>query len=402
VSIVTARLVGREAFGALGIVQSTAGMIGTFAGLGLGMAATRYLAILRSVDPPRAGRIVTLTLAMALVSGCAAGVALFVLAPWLAVHTIRAAQLAPQLRIASLLLAASTVSTAQIGVLMGLEAFQTIAGIGVLRGALTLVIGVTAAWRWRLIGAVWALAISAALGCSLNQFALSRQCRRATVPPRLHNAWQEWPILWHFSFPAWLSGIMVAPSIWAACAMLVSAPSGYRHMGVFNAANQWRNAALLLPTVLCQPLLPIFADLHARRANDLKEAMWSSLKTVGLVSAVAAGVICVGSPLIMAAYGTEFRRSWPVLCMLAVSTVPAACCSVVGQAIAACGKLWPAFGMNLLWAAALIGFSLPSRQFGAAGLSGAFLISYALHAIAVTSYALCNRGMSFSHPVHFS
>src|ERR1035438_1477658 len=56
-SVVCARFLGKEGFGALGMIQSTAGMFGIFAGLGLGLTATKYVSEFRRQDPMRAGRI---------------------------------------------------------------------------------------------------------------------------------------------------------------------------------------------------------------------------------------------------------------------------------------------------------------------------------------------------------
>src|SRR5208282_6029974 len=60
-SVVCARFLGREGFGALGMIQSTAGMFGIFAGLGLGLTATKYVSEFRRQDPVRAGRILALS-----------------------------------------------------------------------------------------------------------------------------------------------------------------------------------------------------------------------------------------------------------------------------------------------------------------------------------------------------
>ena len=387
-SIVTARLVGKEAFGALGILQSTAGTLGTFAGLGLGVAATKYIAELLTVDAIRAGRVASLTLILAFVAGGTAGAALFMSGPWVATHTINAPDLLPQLRIASALTVASVINGVQIGVLTGLEAFSAIALVSVARGILSVLIGVIAVLGWGLSGAVVALAVCATVGCCLNQIALNRVCRHAGVPIVICGMWKEWSLLWRFCLPAWLSSAMVGPVTWGACAILVNAPDGFSQMGIYNAANQWRNATLFLPAVISQPLLPIFADLHRKRSADCEHLMWVSVAAAGFLSAIVAVPICIGSPWIMSLYGSRFGESWLVLCLLAASTIPAACCGVVGQVIAGGGKLWRGLIMNLLWAAILISFTLGSRQFGAVGLSAALFISYSVHAVIVTVYTL--------------
>src|SRR5512135_1086120 len=43
-SIVVARILGRQQFGEFGIINNTIGMFGIFAGFGLGMTATKYVA----------------------------------------------------------------------------------------------------------------------------------------------------------------------------------------------------------------------------------------------------------------------------------------------------------------------------------------------------------------------
>src|SRR5690349_3358073 len=60
-TIVIARLLGKEDYGAYGIVQSTFGMFGLFAGLGIGSTAAKYVAEFKRKDPARAGRLLALS-----------------------------------------------------------------------------------------------------------------------------------------------------------------------------------------------------------------------------------------------------------------------------------------------------------------------------------------------------
>ena len=103
-SVITARLLGRDQFGEYGMIQSTVGMLGIFAGLGLGITATKYVAEFRNRDPERAGRIIALGCAVAIVSGGLLALCLLAYAPVLAAKTLNAPALADELRIASVLL----------------------------------------------------------------------------------------------------------------------------------------------------------------------------------------------------------------------------------------------------------------------------------------------------------
>ena len=87
-SIVCARFLGKDGFGALGMIQSTAGMFGIFAGLGLGLTATKYVAEFRRQDPEKAGRILALSASAAFVFGCVITVLLIFLAPFLATKVL--------------------------------------------------------------------------------------------------------------------------------------------------------------------------------------------------------------------------------------------------------------------------------------------------------------------------
>ena len=132
-SVITARLLGREQFGEYGIIQSTVGMFGVFAGMGLGLTATKYVAELRVTNPHRAGRIIALSTAVALGTATTAAVALSAAAPWLAASTLNAPNLSAELRIATGVLFLNALNGTQTGVLAGLEAFRTIARVNLIQ-----------------------------------------------------------------------------------------------------------------------------------------------------------------------------------------------------------------------------------------------------------------------------
>lgn len=387
-SMIAARLLGRESFGALGIIQSTVGVLGTFAGLGLGMTATKYVAELRASDPSRAGRVIGLSVGMSLATGAGVATALWVLSPWLATHAIAAPNLAGQLRIAAILLLLMTLNGVQTGTLSGLEAFRSLARVNLWRGIAALPVGVAAVWFGGLTGAVWALVASAALGCWFGQSAVRGACDSAGIPVSWRGAWRERAVLWRFSLPAFLSNVSVVTT-WAAYAIMAHRPAGYSQLGAFNAANQFRNGILLVPAVVGQPLLPMLSDLYTTSTSEFRRLLRTSLVLMAMVSAAIALPVCLMSPWIMALFGARFRSEWPALVFLAASTIPAACCSIVGQAIAGSGKQWTGFALNFIWAAALIGITLAwGSHLNAVRLAMAFAASYAVHTITTAACAL--------------
>jgi O-antigen/teichoic acid export membrane protein len=81
-SMFTARLLGAEAFGGFAIVQSTVSIAATLAGAGLGVTASRHVAEFRVRDPQRAGRILGLSAAVAVISGAILALATIASAPF--------------------------------------------------------------------------------------------------------------------------------------------------------------------------------------------------------------------------------------------------------------------------------------------------------------------------------
>src|SRR5215469_17588741 len=119
--IFVARLLGRDGFGELGIVQSTANMFQVLAGTAIGLTATKHVAEFRNSDPLRAGRIIALSNASSVIIGSVLALGLIISSSWLAQHTLAAPQLAPLLRIGALLLFLGAFSGAQGGALSGFE-----------------------------------------------------------------------------------------------------------------------------------------------------------------------------------------------------------------------------------------------------------------------------------------
>ena len=59
-------------------------MFGTFANVGVGLTATKYVAEFRRKDPARAGRIIAMSTVVAVATGCVVGALMVATSPWIA------------------------------------------------------------------------------------------------------------------------------------------------------------------------------------------------------------------------------------------------------------------------------------------------------------------------------
>jgi O-antigen/teichoic acid export membrane protein len=388
-SVPLGRILGRSDYGALGIVQTTIVTFAVFAGPSIGLTANKYVAELRDTDPVRAARILAMTSSLARIASGLFAMALLGAAEPLATHFLRAPALAPSLRVAALALFLTGIDSAQRGAIAGFEEFRALAYIGLARGLATLPVMLLLAWRFGLLGAVVGLAITAAVEAGINQHVL-RGCRRRSGFPKVgRERWTEWRAIVQFSLPALLAGAVSLPAAWLSSAFLTWRPGGYAELGMFNAANNWRNAILFLPVVVNQPFLSILA--HSFGVGEYRR-FWSVVRMNVLVTTVSAaavgGIVLLLRGHIMRAYGAGFDAGTPVLVYLVLAATLSAAVSAIGSAVSASGRMWHGAVLNGIWAMTLVTIAWALHGSGATGLAQAWFYAGCVHAVSVTLYVL--------------
>lgn len=383
-SIIVAHILGKAVFGELGIIQSTIQMFGVFAGFGLGTTSTRYVAELRDKDPGRAGRVIALAEIVTAITGGLMMLLLYAFAPFLAERTLAAPHLTGLLRIGSVLLFLNAVNSVQTGALAGFESFRTIANLNLYIGLASFALTLAGVFIGGLSGVVWGMTGAMAFAYVINHVAIKKEAKKHTIRIDYARALAERRVLFSFSLPACLSSTMVLPVTWVCNTMLVNTPSGYAEMGLFNAANQWRNAILFIPIALGGIVLPLLTNLRGRDDKaSYKKVLVYNIYLNGAVTVVLAGIVSLFAAAIMRLYGPEFAGGAVVLVCLVASAVFVSINGVIGQAIASKSKMWWGFLFNVLWGAALIVLShyFIGKGLGALGLAIAFLLAYFLHTV---------------------
>lgn len=378
--IIVARLLGKAGYGQLGIIQSTVGMFGVFAGFGLGQTATKYVAELRHKDPERAGRIMAMAGMVATATGALMAAVLFVLAPWLATATLAAPELAPLLRIGSLILIFEAMNGAQMGALAGFEAFRVSAMINIWVGLATFPMMTLGVYWGGLMGGVWALAANRALNWLLYHVGLRRETRRMGVPFRLQGARTEFRILLHYSLPSMLSGIMVTPTLWICNAMLVNQPDGYAQMGIFQATMVFQQMLLFIGNTLSAPLLPLLANHLDRRDERLERINMLSTWALGAFAVLFfLGLPEVASILFGKGFaGQHFTQTF-LLIVFGASIVIYR--QGLARILSAHGLMWWGMLSNLMWGGTLIGLTWVLVSRGAFGYATAWACAYGLNTV---------------------
>ena len=371
-----ARSIGKESFGQFTIVQSTANAISTFAGLGLSVTATKYIAELRLGSPARAGAAFTFIGLFTLTWTGALAAAIWMAAPQLAREVLKRPELVSSVRIGALLLFFTTVMNVQNGALAGFESFDALAKTSMLRGILILPFLLLGAAAGHVEGALIGFTSAAAVACAINQRLLWRRCRLHAMGWSLHGAFRELSILAAFSIPALLTNMIPAPCLTLAQTLLVRQPGGYGHLAVFTAAFQLRAGIILLPALLSQPLVPMLARSAASGTSSRRSLMRATCAATLAVSVPLAVLVCAFPKSLMLAYGHAFTGHSPVLILLAASAVMNSITAPFIASLTSSGRMWSLALAFTVWGAAFLTVScllLPSFQ--ATALAVAYLVA---------------------------
>lgn len=387
--IVLARLLGTSEFGEFSVLQSTLLTLQTLSGLGLGWAATRYVAKYKLTDLERVGRVSYFSENAALIAGCVCALILIFGADWVAEHVLEAQHLASLLKIISFSIALSATLGVKNGILMGLGKFRWLAYFNVFSGCWTFLLVVGGGWFFGLLGAALALALAAALDFFLMSFISRRAFQSEGISKTRQGAWSERAMFWEFGLPAVIGGGVFQLAIWFSSVLLVRQPSGYSEMGFYAAANQWFSALMFLPTIISQAAVPLISErLGVGDFGNVKRIFTNSLIAN---SSIVFGVVFLGSlfsPWIMGLYGPSYADKWPTLIFLLVAAGLAAIQAPAAQIISSSGRMWFALVMQISFAIVFCGLSFFLVGYGSAGMAVARVFAYVAYAGASFYFAM--------------
>ena len=354
-SVVAGRLLGTTGFGEIGMIQSTQGLFGIVAGAGLGLAATKFVAEFRSTDPLKTSRCATLATTIASVSGTVMALVLLALSGVMASSVLRAPHLTVELQVATGLVLFGTINGVQTGALVGFGDFRTLAVLSGIRGVCLcglLIVGITLGG---VLGGVIGLVLTEAIAVLANHVAL-RRVLPATVTWRAGRAaWSELALMCRFSGLSLLGSICTMSAMWFANLVLVAQPGGYAALGVFNAAERWRQLLLFLPASFSPVILTTLSNLHGRKDPDAYRRLFglNLAVSVAVVVVPSIGIMLCAGPA-MGLFGDEYRGGWMTLVILSASSVVVVLNNLLGQILVSRGAVLGRFVLDVLLAAVLV------------------------------------------------
>jgi O-antigen/teichoic acid export membrane protein len=378
--ILVARVLGQVSFGELGLIQSTLGMAGLMAGMGLGETGTRFVAKYATSDPLRAGRVIALVTSVSVGTVVLATVALISVSGLIAGAVLNAPRLQSALVWGSLLMAATAFRGIQGGVFAGLERFDALAQLNILDGVASLVAMVFLAHLMGVQGAVLGLALGTIMVWLVGRILLKKVLTGRGIAVRYRGCGADWRILTSYSLPSLLANLVATPVLWFAMTLVARSGQGFAGLGLYNAAYQWQGPMMFIPMILLSVSIPVLVqEWEAGRKERFRTVTGGICALTLALSLPPAVVAALFSPWIMSLYGPGFREGWTVLVLLLAAAPLHALTKIVSGALLAMNRAWWVLGLNLGWSATLLavtGWLVTTR--GVLGLAIAFLAAYAM------------------------
>lgn len=389
-SIIVARLLGTAGYGQLGMINSTIILFSTFAGLGLGITSTKYIAQYHINDPERTGRIMGIVNIFGIISGSLMFILLFAMAPWIATNMLVEPELTSALRIASLLLIFNTMVGIQSGSIAGFGAFKDLAKVAIFQGVISSSLTVTGVYFFGLTGAIVALVLNSIINLILYKLSINNLLKKFKIKIEYLKAWKEKEIIWKLSFPSMLASIMVGPVVWVANIIIINNPNGYSELGLFNAAEQWKTMLVFIPTIVGGVLLPM---VSANVNNENKDLEAVNVLASWIIVIIIALPLISFPEIIALVYGSEyFTKNFlqSISAMMLVSCILAYKEGIARKLIAK-NLMWWGFLSNLVWGTLFILSILILQNLGALGLALSYIISYSINTIIFVPFYISKK-----------
>ena len=379
-AMLVGRILGVTAFGQFAFLQSTILLFGSVSELGLSLTVTKYVSRWSVNQSQRAGNLIGSSLCIVGMSASIIAVLLGTISPRLPALGFQQNSVA--LAIACILLVFDTLNRVQSAALSGFEAFDVVARINAVRGALSL----PAVWAGLVTGGLEGifagLTLVSMATLVFGHLRLRSLCVHKRI--RLHYSFQLEREIYGTSFSLWASMLLLFSSTWAATLLLASHPSGGIQLGLFNAAEKWKAAVLFVPNMLFQVTLPMISQTYSAkgRLSASRIMLTSSLSATGVAIAGALFLWCFAGPL-MSAYGREFSLGKTVLSAAAAVAVLNAMYTMGSSCLWAVGKPSAMLRIDLFRTAVLLFLCYCGFASSALRLNFAFLTSYAFGTAAI-------------------
>ncbi len=399
--VLIARIITIEEYGQLGIVRNS---ILTFSALSVasfGITATKYLAKFKDSDLEKSRKILTITRVLVLVFSLLISFSTYFFSKQIAFHMLNDIHMSIYVEISSVTIFYTALNGYQIGALEGLEKFKEASIVSIINGLLAFPILLIGVKYWQIEGVVYGLALISFFTWLVSYHYLSKALNQFSLQLVFKGLQDELNILYKFSLPAFLNGLMVTPVFFLLNMLLAHQPDGYIQLGIFSAVFYF----VIISRTLNQTVGRVIYPYAMKQFN----ANNGRFEYLNILSPLILGIL-INLPIILfpeifgSLFGTKYEGdSFEIsLLFLALSNIFVAQMQGIARNFAAADMMWWNVFNNFLWAVAVILLALIFVKNGTIGISMSLALAYLLNIVIFIPFylkrKLVPKGLLFSLP----
>lgn len=345
-AIIVARFLGKEMYGEYGTIKSTLMNVAIFSTFGLGYTATKFIAENRDEKPFLIKKIAALTMRISALVSMVMALLLFFFASYVANTVLEAPHLNTPLRLVAFWIVFNALTTAQIGILSGFNAYKAMAKINTIVGVIAFVSSVVLTYYYSLTGALVALLLTQVVNWFLNYLEVLKNIPIQDNISTVDNKSLVKKIL-NFSTPVALQEGLYALTSWLMILILIKLDN-YGEVGLYNAAIQWSAIILFVPGIMRNVILSHLSNSLSNPKGHSKLLKTTLLINLG-ATVIPFLIIFILKDWIVSFYGTSFQDDLGLILSIAIFTsIFVSLSNVYAQAFMSLNKNWYMFGLRFL------------------------------------------------------
>lgn len=343
-SIIVARMLGKEISGELGIIRNTLMSIAIFSTFGLGYTATKFISEFRIEKPQYIPRILIISRKITLIVSGSLALILFLYSDFFSQEILNTPKLSNALKITAIWIIFNAITTFQIGVLSGFQAFKEMARINSIIGILTFILSVTMTFYLGFYGALIALVLSQIVNWYLNYNLIDKNFVNKKKLKKNESKFLTKEIL-SFSFPIALQEGLYSITSWVMSYILILY-SDFGELGLYTVASQWVSIILFIPSALRNVIL---SHLSEKLKNEF---IYNKIIIINLILNFILTFgpflfIYTFSNFITLLYGDSFQGLENVINIMVFGSIFNSLSNVYIQVFMSKGKNWAMFFFRL-------------------------------------------------------
>ena len=380
-TVIIIRLIGKEAYGEFGMLNSTIAMFGMFTTFSISQTATKHIAEFRELDRPKAGRIIGLSFLFSATMGMLIFLIVQLAAGLLATNSLDAPHLEGSLRLMAIGMLFGSLNGAQYGVINGLEAFKENSFLGIILGISLTLMKIVLTYSFGFFGAVVGMTLEPFITYLATFYLIRKLLNRSHLKIMFRGALKEYSILFNYSLPSLLSGMLIFPTNWYTMSLLATNKAGgYDELADFNVANQWFNVLIFITYILVSSFLPIFADLWAKKQfRQVNRIVKNASLTILVIFIPISLIFLFFGEAIAKIYGAEYAGVGILIFVSVLTLIPQSLCIVLNNVLVASGRLWTSLMVFAIWSITFISFTFILLSYSSMGLVIARLIAFIVY-----------------------